>query len=126
MATVASYIAARAPGFVGDPRLTSFESQARLETGPVFARCGLGDKAVFLLMMHWFALDNRAGGLTNPAVGGTIRKEKEGGLLREYMLDFSLTQRYPDLSQTSWGMELIRLRKSCILMPRNRFTTVDD
>ena len=121
MSTVAEYFATRAPSVAIDSTL---ESQARLETGAVFKSCGLEEKAIFLLMMHWTALGLRTQNGTNTSVGGTIRKEKEGQLVREYMLDFSLTSKYPDLSQTSWGLELIRLRKTCTMGPRNRFTPV--
>ena len=123
MATVASYIASRAPNYVGDSRLSAFEEQAALETGTVFGSPDLRSKAIFLLMVHWLTMDDARGGAGSGGVGGTIKREKEGQLEREYMLDFSITAKYPDLSQTRWGLELIRLRKSKIIMPCNRFST---
>jgi hypothetical protein len=94
------------------------ESQATAETGTCFGT--LRNKAIALLMLHWLYLDDRDSG--NQGVGGTVKREREGMLEKEYMIDFSLTSRYPDLSQTRWGMELIRLRKQCLMLPRNRFT----
>lgn len=124
MPSVAEYVASRAPSYVGDSRLGAFETQAALETGSAYGV--LKNKATFLLMMHWFALDDRGaavGSSGGTEIGGTIKREKEGSLEREYMLDFSLTARYPDLSQTRWGLELLSLRKKTIFGPRSRFTT---
>ena len=127
MITVAAYIASRAAQYVGDTRLTAFEAQAEAE----ISNNAFGDlrsKAIFLLMMHWLTLDDRGGAIgsgTGSSIGGTVKREKEGGLEREYMLDFSLTLKYPDLSQTRWGLELIGLRKSKIFGPRTRFTTAE-
>ncbi len=120
MASFAAYVAARNPDAVSDPLLPALESQAREETGGELDDCGLTEKAVFLLAMHWWSLLKRdPGGL---GINGQLKKEKEDRLEREYLIDFSLTARYPDLSQTRWGLELIRLRKSCIIGFRNRLT----
>ena len=118
MPTVQSYIDTRAPTYSADARLPEMLIQATAETGDVFGV--LKNKAIALLMMHWLFLDDRDSG--NQGIGGTVKREKEGMLEKEYMIDFSLTVRYPDLSQSKWGLELIRLRRAKIITARNRFT----
>jgi hypothetical protein len=124
MIPVMTYIDTRAPGYSADTRVSPMILQAEDETGTAFGI--LRNAAIALLVLHWLAMDDRAGGsggsLSN-SVGGTIKREREGSLEREYMIDFSLTKQFPDLSQTRWGMELIELRKKCILTPYNRFVT---
>ena len=124
--SVASYITSRAAQYASDSRLTAFEAQASAEIG-ANAFGDLRSKAIFLLMMHWLTLDDdgSVGSGTGSGIGGTVKRIKEGGLEKEYMLDFSLTAKYPDLSQTRWGLELIALRRSKIFSPRTRFTTAD-
>ncbi len=119
MPSVQVYIATRAPTYAADARIAPMTTQAELETGQVYTG-DLRNKAIALLILHWMFLDDRDGGLTG--IGGTVKREKEGQLEKEYMIDFSLTVRYPDLSQTRWGLELVRLRRSSIMMPRNRFS----
>ncbi len=123
MPTVASYIATRAAVYVGDARLPELQIEAGEETGPVFTACGKREKAIFLLIMHWIELDDDRGGVKGSgAIGGMVKKVKEGMLEKEFLQDFSLSKEHPDLSQTRWGLELLRLRKSCIVGPRNRHT----
>lgn len=124
MIPVTTYIATRAPSYSADPRVPAMILQSEAETGTAFGE--LRNAAIALLVLHWLAMDDRAGGgggSTSNSVGGTIKREREGSLEREYMVDFSLTKAFPDLSQTRWGMELIELRKKCILTPYNRFVT---
>ena len=120
MITIQNYIDTRAPSYSSDSRITAMTAQATLETGEVFIG-DLRNKAIALLILHWLFIDDRDNGLQG--VGGTVKREKEGMLEREYMLDFSVTRKWPDLSQSRWGLELIRLRRSTIMNPRNRFTT---
>lgn len=120
MITVQEYIDTRAPQYSSDTRLPEMEAQAAMEIGCVFG--DLANKATFLLIMHWLTLDDRDADTGGQGIGGTIKRNKEGQLEREFMVDFSLTAKYPDLSQTRWGMELIRLRRSVVMTVRNRFT----
>ena len=123
MPTVTSYFTERAAAYLGDSRIPGLQLQAEEETGAVFTNCGKKEKALFLLMMHWMELaDDRGGSKGSGAIGGMVKRVKEGMLEKEFLQDFSLSKRYPDLSQTLWGMELIRLRNSCIIGVRNRFT----
>jgi len=118
-----AYIAARAPNYVSDARVGAMALQAAQEIGIAFGN--LQGKATALLILHWLAMDDRAAQQNGNSIGGTIAGEREGSLERRYMIDFSLTKAYPDLSQTRWGMELIQTRKSAIVTaPFNRFTTV--
>lgn len=119
MPTVPQYIATRASIYSADARISDMIEQATLEIGEVFVG-DLRNKAIALLILHWLFLDDRDS--NNQGIGGTVKREREGMLEREYMLDFSLTKKYPDLSQTKWGLELIRLRRSSIMTARNRFT----
>jgi len=117
---VSTYINSRS-NFDGDSRLTEFEIQARLEVS-TSAFGDLQNKAIALLMLHWLTLDDRDS--TGTGIGGSIKEEKEGMLSREFLLDFSLTKKYPDLTQTRWGLELLRIRNITIVNPINRFSKV--
>ena len=122
MPSVQDYIDARAPQYSSDARLSSFQSQATLRTGTVYGT--LRNEAIALLMLHWLTMDDSRGGgvVGGSGAAGSIAREKEGALERQYTLDFRLSMKYPDLSQTRWGMELIGLRKENIMGPRNRCT----
>ena len=118
--TVQEYIAARAPQYSADSRLTALTEQAMLETdAAAFGK--LYEKAVALLVLHWMAVDDRSSG-TDGGVVGTLKREREGSLEKEYMIDFSVTARDPDLSQSKWGLELRHLRRSCIFAPMTRMS----
>lgn len=119
--TVLGYIGTRAPTFLTDSRVTSgdLEEQVKLELDPTIFKGDLFNKAVALLMLHAMAMDDRSG---TSAVGGSISEEQEDRLKRKYLIDFGLTKQFPDFSQTRWGMEFIRLRRSCVIGPRTRFT----
>ena len=121
--TVLGYIDTRAPHYNGDARLTSAIEQATAETGENAFPGVLRNKAIFLLVVHWLTLADRD--TTNSGNSGSIKREKEGKLEREYLIDFTFTKRYPMLSQTTWGLELVALRRSTIFAPRTRHTTAD-
>jgi len=118
--TTQQYIDSRAAAYSADARLSSLIEQAELETGPVF-QGDLRNKAIALLVLHWLYVDDRSAGSTGGVVG-TLKREREGSLEREYMIDFSVTARDPDLSQSKWGLELRQLRKSCIFAPMTRMS----
>lgn len=121
--SVQGYIDARASQYSSDPRLGALIEQATLETN-ANAYGTLTDKAIALLVLHWLAVDDRSGTSKDGGVVGTLKREREGSLEREYMIDFSVTSRDPDLSQSKWGLELRQLRKSCIFAPMTRMSAV--
>jgi hypothetical protein len=82
---------------------------------------GYGDlrnNAIALLVCHWMALSNRDGG--NTGVAGNIKSEKEGDLSRSYGVNSPDSDRTGYLSQTSWGLELLRIRRKTIIKPITR------
>jgi hypothetical protein len=121
--SVLDYITVRAPSYTADPRTSVMIDQATIETGSLFGTNR--NRAISLLVLHWLTMDDRAAGIggSGSSIGGTIKREREGSLEREYMVDFSLTKMFPDLTQTRFGMELIELRKkSLVISPFNRFS----
>lgn len=117
MPTPAEYMTLRAPAFSLDPQVSDYLEQAELETGTNYG--DLRNKAVFLLAAHWMALAARGGGGSSSAPGA-IKSEKEGDLARSYGAigtggDIDLF-----LSQTTWGVELYNLQRSCFILPRTR------
>jgi len=117
--TVEGYIATLGPIFVGNALIPDLKEQYDLEVGTVFKRA-IRNKAIALLVLHSLTLNNRdTAGLGAP---GALKREKEDRLEREFLTDFTLIKDYPDLAQTQYGVQYIRLMKSCIIAPRNRFT----
>lgn len=118
--TVDNYLAARSPSSTSNPQIIPLKAQAELETSTIY-KGDLRNKAVALLVLHWLALVVRDpdGG---PGASGSLKREKEDRLEREYLVDFSITKDHPNLAQTRWGMELLALRKACIIGPRNRYS----
>jgi len=86
-----------------------------LATGQVGAIFGAHQNtAIAYLVLHWLALEQRGAS----AAAGPVTSEREGDLARSYGgggADLS-----GDLAQTSWGLELKRLRDSTIFAARNR------
>lgn len=113
------YVAVRSATYAADPRIGTLLSMAENETGAEFGTNR--NRAIALLALHWISMDDRDSG--GQAVGGTVSAEQEGSLRRQYLIDFTLTSRYPDLTQTRWGMERIGLQKGSLIGPRTRFCT---
>lgn len=119
-------VIARVPTYSGDSRLTDYETLATKQTGTVFGDCR--NLAIALLMLHMLTIDDsRAQGASGGGAStGAVKSEKEGDLAKTYGTTASeISSRYPDLSQTVYGLELIRLRKSTILEPTNRMVGTD-
>jgi hypothetical protein len=116
----------RVPSLSGDPRLGDFETLAKGQTGTAFGDCY--NLAVALRMLHWLTLDARAGAAIGAGAStGGVKSEKEGDLSRSYGTTASaIAERYPDLSQSIYGLELIQLQKSCLMLPRNRMVGPGD
>ena len=97
-------------------RIPDLITLATEQTGPVYdVHIQL---AIALLVLHWLALEAR-GAAGSP---GPINSEREGDLARSYG-SLGAGARGGDLAQTSWGVELQRLRDSVIFSARNRMVT---
>jgi hypothetical protein len=71
--------------------------------------------AVALLSLHWLALEKRGKG----SAGGNITSETEGGLSRSYAVPVaSMDSSF--LASTSWGAELLNLRRGSFPAFMNR------
>ena len=119
ISTAQGIIEARAPQYVGDARVSDFIALATLRTGNVFGE--VKQYAIALRVLHMLAVSDRGSSITG--AGGAITREKEGQLERSYGGSSSTSideGRFPDLSQTSWGRELIALQNENIIGPRNR------
>lgn len=118
--SVKTLILARQPNTVDDSRLDTKISiaQSLIDSG-VF-----GDKydyAVALQVLHWNAIDSRAGGSNTGGIAGSIQSLKEGDL----SIGFGNTGSASsvdgnDLNQTAFGRELLALKQACIMTVRNR------
>ncbi len=130
--TASQIIAVRAPQWSGDPREADLIELAKLYNAeqPYGTHWQL---ALALQVLHWYALDERAGG--NPGSGGgtsggsgvagSVKSEKEGDLARSYGMSESVSKGDADLSQTSYGLELLRLRGALFFKPRTRMYDPD-
>lgn len=121
--TIKQVIKAKAPQFEADPRLDTFIEMAELMTSQTV----FGDRynlAVGLRVCHNLALEELRGA-TNPtessgtAQPGRIASEREGDLSRSYDVS-SLTEKYADLANTAYGLELIDLINASTFGPRTR------
>jgi hypothetical protein len=110
--TVAEIIVVYNPSITVNARINSLIELAELETGDIFG--ALRNKAVALLVLHWYSLDARGAA----AASGNITQESEGDLSRSYG---RITGTGDDeLNSSVWGSQLKRLRNSCIFSARNR------
>lgn len=117
MSTPLQIITLRAPDFATEPNVNDLITQAALEVSE--SEYGdLKNKAIALIVMHWIALDKRDPG--GSGVSGSIKSEKEGDLARSYGSSGS-TDGDPYYSQTTWGLEFLRLQEQSFMKPRNRF-----
>lgn len=103
-------VEARAPEYEGEPRIADLLELAEEETGSAYGT--LRNKAVALLVLHWLTKDKRGG------ASGPIQSESEGQLSRSY--GSSSNVEGGDLSSTSYGAELLNLRRGSFMAARNR------
>ena len=110
MASVVQIINARDPSVdTGEARVTTLITLATNQTGTIYGT--ERNTAIALTVLHWLTLSGRGG------ASGAIASEKEGDLARAYhkpMTDIGFW------SSTSWGMELLNLRRMFVFGPRNR------
>lgn len=114
--TAQQIIELRASQYIGDARVPDFIALSTQLTGAVFG----DDKqlAIALRALHMLALADRGSSVTGTA--GAITQEKEGQLSRSYGASAQNDQRFPDLSQTSWGRELLALQNMSIMGYRDK------
>lgn len=97
----------RAPCYKASAQVLALISLAESAT----SSCGWGTNrtsAVALLALHYLAIGERGAG----GAAGAITSESEGDLSRSYASPQSNLNDY-DFGSTIWGMELLRLRRSC-------------
>ncbi len=123
ISTAKNIILLRRPQTPDNARLDDYILLAELQT----AESAFGDKyhvAVALRVLHWLTMEEIHGGdldgsgSSGTGVAGSIRAEREGDLQRQYGGSLVIAQRYPDLSATQYGSELIELMKGCIIKAR--------
>ena len=121
-------IAARGPQYVSDPRLATFITMAQQRTSTT----RFGDNygyAVGLRALHMLDLEAQRGGTSsNSGVGvpGAITSSTEGGISqsRQGAMAKRYGDKYPDLCQTAFGVELIELIEGSIFAPMTRMNIV--
>lgn len=124
ISTASQIIALKSPDLSSDPRLSDFVDLAVLQT----SKDAFGTKyqlAIALLVLHWLTLESQGGGSSSGSgsgVIGGIKSEKEGDLSRSYGSLINPSGKGSDnyFNSTVFGAELLTLRRSCIMMPRNR------
>lgn len=117
MKTPKQIIQFRSAILYANPAIDDYIEVAESQTGNNY--CGsemMRNQAVALLACHMMTLDSRSG---NGGGVGPVTSETEGRLSRSYgIINTEGLDSY--LSQTSWGMELINLRKNTMVLPMNR------
>jgi len=120
MSTPLEIITLRGPAsFASDPGINDLITEATLEVSETeYNTDALRNKAIALIVMHWLALKTRdeTGG-----TAGVVKSEKEGDLASTSGASGSIDIGDPYYSQTSWGLEFIRLQNQSFMLPRNRF-----
>jgi hypothetical protein len=126
--TALQTIQLRAPQWANDPRINLFTEYAA--QGLSAAVCGdRYGEALGLKILHMMAVEAANGG--NPGTGtsggsgggGSIASETEGDLSRSYASGSSSGGKLlniDDLASTQYGQELLKLLRSCVVLPRTR------
>jgi len=109
MASVVQIIEARDPSVTVDARVTTLITLATNLTGAVYGT--ERNTAIALTVLHWLTLEGRGG------AGGSIASEKEGDLARSYHKPMTDNVYW---GSTSWGLELLNLRRMFVFAARNR------
>ena len=117
MSTVDQYIEARSSLDPNDVTVISLKSQAAEELGNCYG--SLRNKAIALLVMHWSTLGGTDGS-QSLGTTGNVKSEKEGQLSRVMGFHGSFNIKDPFLSQTSYGLELLKLNRKTLITPMNR------
>ena len=112
--TVKDLITLRAPSFVTDPKIDDYIALSEMLTSAVFE--AQRSYAVALMVMHWISQKEMG---TDQGGGGLVTGESEGGLSRSYQHS-GASSSDDSLGSTSFGKELLQLRRSCIFSPTIR------
>jgi hypothetical protein len=127
--TAQQTISLRAPQWSADPRINDFIAFAQqgLSAAVIGDRYG---EAVGLKVLHMMAVEAANGG--NPGTGssggsggtGALASETEGDLSRSYSTGGAASGgkmlTIDDLASTQYGQELLKLLRSCVMLPRTR------
>jgi hypothetical protein len=120
--TALQTITLRTPQFAADARLNDMIIMAtQLTSATAFG--ANTQYAIALRVMHWLTMEAVNGGIVgNSGIGrvGYISSESEGQLSRSFGVSGGFAERYPDLSGTIYGAELVALMRGTIFGPRNR------
>lgn len=119
MSTPLEIITIRALAFALESNVNDLIIEAEKEVSESeYNTTDLRNKAIALIVMHWIALDKR-----DPTGGtaGAIKSEKEGDLSRSFGTTSDNGGIDSYYSQTSWGLEFLRLQAQCFVKPINRF-----
>lgn len=119
--SIEEYISSRSSFDPAEEPIVTLIEHAKIEIGNFEFDERIYNKAVSLLVLHWATLGARVQGdeQSSNVVGG-ISGEKEGDLSRTYKVHGEKNISDAFLSQTSFGLELLSLRKRFIFTPRNR------
>jgi hypothetical protein len=127
--TAQQVIAARAPQYATDSRLATFIilAQQRTSTTRFGENYGL---AVALRVLHMMDLEaSRGGGSTNSGISrpGALASKSEGEISESYFgaMQKRYGDKFPDLCQTAYGIELIELIEGSILCPMTRIDSTN-
>jgi hypothetical protein len=112
--TALEILTARAPCYKPSAGIVTLLTLAEAETSTAYGTHR--PTAVALLTLHWLALQERGKG----GSAGQLTSESEGDLSRTYAAPVAGSSSDGSLSSTSWGQELLRLRRGCILGIRTR------
>jgi hypothetical protein len=126
--TAQQTISLRAPQWSADPRINDFIAFA--QQGLSAAVCGERyGEAIGLKVLHMMAVE--AANQGNPGTGSSsgsgssagVSSESEGDLSRSYGSSISSGGKMlniDDLASTQYGQELLKLLRSCVVLPRTR------
>lgn len=103
-------VEARAPEFEGRARMTDLIAEAEMDIGADWGT--RRNKAVALLVLHRLSMSERGAA----GAPGPITSETEGQVSRTY----GWSGIYGDLASTSYGVELLGLRKASFMGFVNR------
>lgn len=104
--TALETLLALAPCYKASAAISTLLTMAEAQTGEAYG--ANRTTAVALLALHWLAIQSRGQG----SAAGQITAESEGDLSRSYAAIASSSGSDSSLKGTSWGNELLRLRKA--------------
>lgn len=123
--TAKEIILVRVPSTTDDTRLDDHIALAETILDETFFKSKY-QYAISLQVLHWYALNARGGGSSENAsgIGGPVTNLKEGDLSISYGFSSAgdRTSVEDDLSQTTYGKELLALKRACAFTPITRMS----